>query len=158
GSDEYKLIRRWIAAGMPRGLPNDPVVTGISIFPDHRLLSRRNKQQFAVYAHYSDGSVEDITRRAQYESNDTEIAAVDGSGLVHTLGLSGEAAIMAQYQGFVTTFRATVPLGAKIPAYPFPQQTVVDELAHKKWEQLGLIPSELCSDEQFIRRVSIDIT
>jgi len=158
GSDEYKLIRRWIAAGAPFGNSDDPVVKRITIYPEHQILTRQNRQQFAVYAHYSDGSVEDITRRAQYESNDTEIAAVDGSGLVHTLGLSGEAAIMARYQGFVTTFRATVPLGAKIPAYPFPQQTVVDELAHKKWEQLGLIPSELCSDEQFIRRVSIDIT
>jgi len=158
GSDEYKLIRRWIAAGAPFGNSGDPVVKGITIYPEHRILARQDKQQFAVYAHYSDGTVEDITRRAQYDSNDTEIAAVDGSGLVHTLGLSGEAAIMARYQGFVTTFRATVPLGAKIPAYQFPQQTVVDNFTHKKWEQLGLTPSELCSDEQFIRRVSIDIT
>src|SRR5262249_27869240 len=36
--------------------------------------------------------------------------------------------------------------------------TVVDEAAHKKWQQLGLVPSELCSDEQFIRRASLDIT
>src|SRR5207249_831777 len=97
GSDEYKLIRRWIAAGTPKGLPNDPVVTKISIQPEHRILTRQNKQQFAVYAHYSDGSVQDITRRAQYESNDTEIAVVDSAGLVHTLTLSGEAAVMARY-------------------------------------------------------------
>src|SRR5438477_249593 len=30
-SDEYKLIRRWIAAGMPFGKPTDPVVSKISI-------------------------------------------------------------------------------------------------------------------------------
>src|SRR5439155_2568235 len=119
GSDEYKLIRRWIAAGSPKGEPTDPVVTRISIQPEHRILTRRNKQQFAVYAHYSDGSVEDITRRAQYESNDTEIAAVEGTGLVHTLAMSGEAAIMARYLGHVATFRATVPLGVKITQYSF---------------------------------------
>ena len=33
GSDEYKLVRRWIAAGMPFGKPSDPVVTKISVFP-----------------------------------------------------------------------------------------------------------------------------
>ena len=85
GSDEYRLIRRWIAAGTPFGKPTDPVVTHVTVYPDHRIMTRNNKQQFAVYAHYSDGSVEDVTRRAQYESNDQEIAAVDAAGLVRTL-------------------------------------------------------------------------
>ena len=57
----------------------------VTVYPDHRIMTRNNKQQFAVYAHYSDGSVEDVTRRAQYESNDQEIAAVDAAGLVRTL-------------------------------------------------------------------------
>jgi hypothetical protein len=158
GSDEYKLIRRWIAAGLPMGDDDDPVVTRISIYPEHRIISRQNKQQFAVYAHYSDRSVEDITRRAQYESNDTEVAVVDAAGLVRTLGLSGEAAIMARYQGHVTTFRATVPLGGKTPEYKFEPLTLVDQLTHKKWQELGIVPSELCSDPQFLRRVSLDLT
>ncbi len=157
-SDEYKLIRRWIAAGMPKGKPEDPVVTSITIYPDHRLLTRHNKQQFAVYAHYNNGAVEDVTRRAQYESNDKEVAEVDSAGLVHTLAMSGEAAIMARYQGHVATFRATVPIGAQVPAYQFPYQTVVDQATHTKWQQLGLVPSDLCTDAQFIRRASLDIT
>ncbi|HEY7309584.1 MAG TPA: DUF1549 domain-containing protein, partial [Gemmataceae bacterium] len=158
GSDEYRLIRRWIAAGMPYGEKTDPVVTSISVTPEHRVMTRNNHQQFAVYAHYSDGTVEDITRRAQYESNDQEIAVVDSSGLVRTLGMSGEAAVMVRYQEHVSTFRATVPLGAKIPEYTFPVQTLVDGHTHKKWQSLGLVPSELCSDEQFIRRLSLDLT
>jgi hypothetical protein len=158
GSDEYKLVRRWIAAGMPLGDAKDPVVTAIQMYPDHRILTRNNKQQFAVCAKYSDGSIEDITRRAQYESNDTEIATVDGNGLVHTAGLSGEAAIMARYQGHVATFRATVPLGAKTPEYSYSPKTVVDGPVLAKWRQLGLVPSEQCTDEQFIRRASLDIT
>jgi hypothetical protein len=157
GSDEYKLIRRWIAAGLPFGEKDDPVVTKITIYPDHRIMKRQNKQQFAVFAHYSDDSVEDITRRAQYESNDTEIAVVDASGLVRTLDMSGEAAIMARYQGHVTAFRATVPLGKKIPKYEFAENTLVDKYTMKKWKQLGIVPSELCSDEQFIRRAYLDI-
>ncbi len=157
-SDEYKLIRRWIASGVPVGAADAPTVVQITVAPEQRVLPRHNKQQFAVYAHYSDGSVEDVTRRAQYDSNDTEIAVVDATGLVRTLGQSGEAAIMARYQGHVATFRATVPLGVKIPEYKFEAQTVVDRYTLKKWQQLGLVPSELCSDEQFIRRASLDIT
>ncbi|HWG41345.1 MAG TPA: DUF1549 domain-containing protein [Gemmataceae bacterium] len=158
GSDEYRLIRRWVAAGMPYGEKSDPVVTRISVWPEHRVMTRNNHQQFAVYAHYSDDTVEDITRRAQYESNDQEIAIVDAAGLVHTLGMSGEAAVMIRYQEHVNAFRATVPLGVKIPEYNFPVQTLVDQHTHKKWQNLGLVPAELCTDEQFLRRVSLDLT
>src|SRR5207245_2925379 len=62
GSDEYKTLRRWVASGLPFGRPDDPVVTRISLFPERRVLPRNSRQQFAVYAHYSDGTAEDITR------------------------------------------------------------------------------------------------
>jgi hypothetical protein len=72
--------------------------------------------------------------------------------------MSGEAAVMARYQGQVAVFRATVPLGMKIPDYQFEPKTVVDRFTHKKWQELGILPSELATDEQFLRRVCLDIT
>src|SRR5262245_48180726 len=69
-SDEYKLVRRWIAAGMPYGNATDPTVTRISVYPDHRSLARNSKQQLIVLAHYTDDSVEDVTRSAVYDAND----------------------------------------------------------------------------------------
>jgi Protein of unknown function (DUF1549)/Protein of unknown function (DUF1553) len=158
GSDEYNLIRRWIAGGAAFGSPNDPKVTKISVYPDQRIISRKNRQQFAVLAHYSDGQVIDVTGRAQFESNDTDIAIVDGAGLVRSLDASGEAAIMARYQGQVAVFRAMVPLGMKIPKYEFEPRTVVDRFTNKKWQELGIVPSDPATDEQFMRRVSLDIT
>jgi len=157
-SDEYKLVRRWIASGTPFGKPADPVVTKITVFPEHRIMTRNNRQQFSVLAHYSDGAVEDVTQRAQYESNDQEVAVVDGAALVRTLEMSGEAAIMARYQAQVAVLRVTVPLGVKIPDYKFAPKTIVDRFTHKKWQELGMVPSELCTDEQFIRRAALDIT
>ncbi len=158
GSDEYKLVKRWIASGTPFGKKDDPTVAKITVHPEHRILSRNNRQQFAVLAHYTDGSVHDVTQRAQYESNDQEIAVVDGAGLVRTLEMSGEAAIMARYQGNVAVFRATVPLGVKTPAFAFEPKTVVDRFTLKKWKELGIVPSGLSGDEVFLRRVSLDLT
>jgi hypothetical protein len=157
-SDEYKLVRRWIAAGTPFGQPTDPVVTRISVFPEERTLPRQSRQQLAVYAHSSDGRVADVTRRAQYESNDLELSAVDASGLVRTLGLSGQAAVMVRFHGHVTVFRATVPLGLPTPDFAFPARTLVDTFTQAQWRKLGLVPSELCGDEQFLRRASLDLT
>ncbi len=158
GSDEYKLIRRWIASGTPYGSEKDPTVTKITVSPEHRILTRNNRQQFTVTAHYSDGTTQDVTQRAQFESNDVEIAVVEGGALVRSLEMSGEAGIMARYLGQVAVFRATVPLGVKIPAYQFEPRTVVDRFTQKKWQELGIVPSELSSDEQFLRRIYLDLT
>src|SRR5262249_44950788 len=106
GSDEYKLIRRWVAAGTPFGKTTDPTVTKIQVYPDPRIVPRNNKQQPAAYAHTTDGTIEDIPRRTTYETNDQEVAIVDVNGMVRTLEMAGEAAIMGRYQGHVSTYRA----------------------------------------------------
>jgi hypothetical protein len=159
GSHEYRLIARWIAAGMPVGKADDPTVDHITIYPTERVLSRGARQQVLVTAHYTDGSTEDVTHWAQYQSNDQEVATVAEGGLVESRELSGQAAIMARYQGQVAVFRAKVPLGRPIAQSPeFPPHNFIDELALKQWKSLGLVPSELCTDAEFIRRASLDIT
>jgi hypothetical protein len=158
-SHEYRVVSRWIGAGMPFGKDTDPSVARIDIYPDARVMPRGSKQQIVVTAHYTDGSTEDVTRWAQYQSNDTEVASVADGGRVETRELSGQAAIMARYQGQVTVFRATVPLGLPVDRYPdFPTTSVVDAAALKQWKALGIVPSEPCTDAEFIRRASLDIT
>ena len=158
GSHEYRLIARWIAGGMPLGKATDPTVARIEVYPDARVLARGASQQVVVTAHYTDGSKEDVTRWAQYQSNDPEVAAVADGGLVETRTLSGQAAIMARYQGQVAVFRATVPLGVPIAAYPeFPTDNLIDAATLKQWKALGVVPSELCTDAEFIRRASLDV-
>ncbi len=157
-SEEYKIVRRWIASGLPFGSKEDPTVTKISIYPEARVVDRQNRQQLAVFAHYSDGSIEDVTRRAQYESNDTDIATVTEAGLVNTLNITGQAAVMARFNGNVTVFRASVPRAGEAANFTFKEQTVVDKFTAKKWKELNIAPSDLCSDEVFIRRVYLDVT
>ncbi len=159
GSHEHKLIRRWIAEGMPEGDPNAAKVAKIEINPPQRILDRGEDQQLVVTAIYSDGSTEDVTRWAQYESNVTDVASVEEGGLVSAADLAGQAAVMARYQGQVAVFNATVPLGMEITSYPeYPTTNFIDELALKQWKRLGLLPSGLCDDAEFIRRASLDIT
>ena len=158
GSEEYKLLRRWIAAGMPYGQPNDPKVAKVTVFPEGRVVDRQSQQQLVVHAHYTDGTIEDVTRRAQYESNETEVATINESGLVQSLSMTGQAAVMVRFSGNVATFRAVVPRPGDAPKFDFPVQTVVDKHTANKWRELGIAPSELCTDEQFVRRVYLDIT
>jgi hypothetical protein len=158
-SSEYRLIRRWIAMGMPVGQASDPTLARITVDPPQRVLPRGSTQQLVVTAHYTDGASEDVTRWVQYQSNDTEVANVEVNGRVKARSLSGQAAIMARYQGQVAVFRATVPLGLPIADAPaFSASNLVDRAAVRQWQALGIVPSDLCDDAEFIRRAYIDIT
>jgi hypothetical protein len=157
-SEDYQILRRWIVQGAPVGDERAPTLKRLSIVPGQRVLDRAAVQQLAVLAHYSDGAVRDVTRQAQYQSNDSAVAGVDADGLVRTFDLAGEAAVMARYMGQVTVFRALVPLGKPIAKYPdFPGANFIDELALARWKQLGIVPSDLCTDGEFIRRASLDL-
>ena len=154
---EYRLISRWIEQGMPYGSDKDPVVVSIKCLPEGRLMDRGADQQITVQATYSDGSTEDVTRMALFEANDPEMAEVSVTGLVKTLDLAGEVAIMARYQGQVAVFRSTIPLGAEIAAKPA-VKNFIDEAIVGKLDVLGIPASPVCDDGTFLRRVYIDLT
>jgi hypothetical protein len=156
--EAYQTLRRWIAQGMPAHGDHTRVLQTIDVTPRQRVLARQSRLHLIVQAHYSDGSVRDVTLQTQYQTNDPSLAAVDDDGLVRTQQLAGEAVIMARYMGCVAVFRATVPLGQEIGTYPdFPVAGFVDELALAQWKRLGIVSSGLCSDGEFIRRVYIDL-
>lgn len=155
-STAYRVLKRWITQGMPFGNPEDPQVSRIEVIPAVRMMPLRGEQQLAVVAHYVDGSTEDVTGMAYYEATTKELAQVSPTGLVATIGYTGSASVMVRYQGHVATFRAPVPLGAPVDRLP-PAKNFIDELVFKHLKSIGLPPSELCSDEVFIRRVAIDV-
>ncbi len=155
-SDDYKLLVRWIAQGMPYGKPNDPTVARIEVFPKERTIPLDGEQQLAVMAHYTDGTTEDVTRSALYEPNDKDLAKSDETGHVKVFAQPGDVAVMVRYQAKVAVFRATIPLGAPTGKLP-PAKNFIDDLVFKKLQTVGMPPSELCDDSTFIRRVCLDI-
>jgi hypothetical protein len=159
-SHEYRVLRRWIAQGMPYGSGDEPKVTSIEVLPKHRRLSPAATQQLAVLAHYSDGSSEDVTRGALFESNDPEMADVTARGLVQLGDLAGDVAVMARYQGQVTVFRVDIPSDSSSDGSPleFAQpSSFVDTFVFQKLRSLGIPPSPICSDQTFLRRVTLDV-
>ncbi|HET6246801.1 MAG TPA: DUF1549 and DUF1553 domain-containing protein [Tepidisphaeraceae bacterium] len=156
GSDEYRLLVRWISQGMPYGKADDPVIKSIEVFPQQRIMARGGDQQLLVTARYSDGSTEDVTRQALFEANEKEMAGVDSSGFVNVNQQPGDVAVMVRYQARVGVFRSMIPLGAKVDNLPV-AKNFIDDLVFKKLKAIGMPPSAICSDETFLRRASIDI-
>jgi hypothetical protein len=156
GSPFYRVLSRWVEQGAPFGSAAGLAVTGIRVVPENRVLSRGASQQIAVLAVHADGSVSDVTRMTQFESNAPDLATADGNGLVTAKQIPGAAAVMARYQSHVGVFQATVPLGAKVDAVPASDHPV-DKLVFARLKELGLPPSPVCDDATFLRRATIDI-
>ena len=157
GSFEWQMLTRWIEQGMPYGSEEDPVVERIEVFPKQRMMNRHSRQQLSVTAHYSDGSSRDVTRMAEFDSNDTQMAESTTSGIVTVFDFPGEVAVMVRFQGQVDVFRASIPLGVSVDNLP-PQKNFIDQLIFKKLKGLGIPPSALCDDSTFVRRAFIDVT
>ena len=156
GSDDYRLLVRWIAQGMPVGKADAPSVARVEVFPKERTLALNSEQQLVVTAHYSDGSSEDVTRGALFEPNDKDLAKTDELGRVRVFNQPGEFAVMVRYQDKVGTFRGTIPLGAPVPNLPL-ARNFVDELVFKQLKQVGMPPSAVADDATFLRRVTLDV-
>ena len=164
-SPSYEVIARWIAEGARPGDPQAPRVTRIEVVPADRVLRPTDVQSLKVMAHLTDGSVEEVTRLAQYESNAPELAGVDAAGVVTAAARgdgpprSGTVAVMIRYQSQVAVFRGTMPLEAAAVGMPSADafvRTFVDRHVLDKLVSLALPPSPVCDDATFLRRVTID--
>jgi hypothetical protein len=156
GSWQYDRLRRWLEDGAPAPRPTDPTVSKLEIFPPRRILKPGEQQQLVLRATWSNGKVEDVTRLAQYDSLNDSLASVQGEGLVQCRQ-AGETHIMIRYCGQAGVFQVTSPY-ATLAGYPeLPRHNFIDDHLIAKWKGLGITPSALCSDTEFLRRLYLDV-
>jgi hypothetical protein len=155
-SDEAETILRWISAGAPFS-PDEPRLEKLEIEPSETAFTSVGEtKQLKVLARFTDGSVEDVTDQAVYESKDEPVVSVTESGLV-TSERWGGTAILARYLGVVTSSFITVPREADEKPYPeILTKNFIDEFVAAKLKKLNVRPSELSSDSEFIRRIYLD--
>jgi hypothetical protein len=156
-SAEYARLVRWIAEGMPYGKPSDPKIVRIAVAPKAIRFGETKRQPLAVTAHYSDGSTDDVSKLAQYESNDTDVATVGEAGTVQAAGRTGQAGVMVRYAGHVDVVTAIAPRAGPAAASDFVAATAIDKLAAAKWRELNIAPSPRATDAEFLRRATLDI-
>jgi hypothetical protein len=93
-SKYYQILRQWIANGATLDM-NSGRVTKIEVFPQDPVVQTIGwRQQMRVVATYGDGATRDVTAEAFIESGNSDVAAVDVSGVITTLR-RGEAPILA---------------------------------------------------------------
>ncbi|MBY0527459.1 MAG: DUF1553 domain-containing protein [Gemmataceae bacterium] len=151
----YHFIKTWLEDGAPEPTAKDPSVTALDVWPPKRVVVPGDQQQIIVRATWSDGRKEDVTTFAQYDSLNESVAQVTPGGLVTALD-RGETHIMIRYCGQATVMQVSLPFARVEPFPETPRNNFVDDKLIAKWKDLGLTPSGLCSDEDFLRRIYLD--
>lgn len=157
--DEYGLLMSWISTGAQRTTASDPTLESIAISPPPHTLAAGQTEKLTVTASYSDGSVRDVTGMCAFQSNEAAVVSVDRAGHIQGDVLPGEATIMARYMGLIATWSTAVPRPESVAAERYaelPRENFIDELVYRKLATLNILPSDPCSDAQYVRRVFLD--
>ena len=158
-SDHYGLLKKWIEEGVKSDVSRTTKVERLEIVPQQATIQLPGmEQQVLVVAHYDDGTSSDVTDMAIYSTSLQEVATVSNDGLV-TAVRRGEASVLVRYEGLYITSQITV-MGdrsdfrwVKTEAYNY-----IDESVYDKLKQFKILPSAICTDADFIRRVYLDLT
>ncbi|EMB17134.1 secreted protein containing DUF1549 [Rhodopirellula europaea 6C] len=159
GSWQYNTLRNWIAAGAKFDKQKVDELDRLEIQPSEiQFQDESQTVTLTAIAHWADGTSEDVTDLCRFTTNDDAIAAIDENGLVSS-GETGDTHVVIAYD------RAVVPVPVirrvvatdSIPS-PTPSDHRIDQLIQVKLDKLGITPSGLCNDSDFIRRASLDIT
>ena len=153
----YAILRDWIAQGCQVDPTGAPRCDRIEVTPGKRVLhAPARSQQLAVWAHFTDGSQRVVTGLVMFSSSDEAVAKVDAAGLV-TSGGRGETAILVRY--LEQTQTAYLTFLEDVPGFVWndpPEHNYVDRFVFAKLKQLQILPSDVCADDEFVRRVYLD--
>jgi hypothetical protein len=153
----HRVLLDWVAEGLRLDQPTEPELVKIQMLPESRTFQQAAlRQQIVVMGHFSDGSVRDVTPLTVFTSSNETVAKVDDNGLV-TKNSRGETAILARYLDKMAT--SYVTFLQEVPGFVWnnpSENGFVDSLVFTKLKQLQILPSDLCTDEEFLRRAYLD--
>lgn len=164
---EYRTLRRWLTDGAPRD-PGSGTVTRVEVEPRELFFTGLAQEaQVKVWVTFADGSREDMTPFCDFrlpQEADTNDATKNASTVeVSRLGVvtsrrPGTSWVRAFYRGQAAPARVLVahPRQTDYPALP--ENNIIDREVFAQLRRLNIVPAELTSDAQFLRRVTIDTT
>src|SRR5687768_3257868 len=157
-SVHYKTLLRWLEEGAKPDAKELTEAVSLEISPKQALLETGDAPvQFSAKAKYSDGAERDVTNLAIFQSNNDNSATISADGLV-TAANRGEAFVMARFAAFTVGAQViVVPKGQEFTWPAVPENNYIDALVSAKLKKLRILPSELCDDETFLRRVYVDV-
>jgi len=158
GDPNYELVKQWIAQGVKLDLQS-PKPKTVELFPQAITAPViGTRQQYSVIATYPDGRKKDVSAEAFIDSSNLEVATIDKAGLLTTVR-RGETTLLARYEGTYSA-ASVVVMGDRsgFSWQPRPVYNEIDSLVDAKLQKMKIQAGELCTDEEFLRRIYLDLT
>lgn len=156
-SEEYRMLRAWIAAGAPKDPDKTSSLTKLTVSPSDAVFEEPQRSvQLTVTAAFSDGSSRDVTRWAIYEPANL-LADADRGGLIKAKR-SGETTVMVRFENLQTP--VSLAFLAQRPGFQWaapPERNFVDTHVFAKLKRMRILPSPVCDDTTYLRRVFFDL-
>ncbi len=153
-----RTMHAWLSQGLLDDPADLPALKKAEVLPGNRVLNApARSQQLAVMAQFADGTSRDVTRLTCFSSSDTAVAEVNPNGFVE-FAQSGEVAILCRYLDEMLTIRLTYlePKKDFVWSNP-PEVNYVDKHVFAKLKMLSILPSDVCTDQEFVRRAYLDV-
>ena len=158
GEPNYELLRKWIEQGVKLDIKTAKP-SKIEVTPANAIIPLPGmKQQLTVWATYPDGTKRDVSAEAFLDSSNIEVATVDKQGVL-TAVRRGEVAVLARYEGNYAA--ATIIIMGDRAGFAWketPSYNYIDDLVYAKLKSVKVLPADVCSDSDFIRRLYLDMT
>jgi hypothetical protein len=152
----FDLLREWIAAGAPKSPATEAHISSVSVYPAELTLDATGqKHRLVVMGNFTDGSQRDVTHLSILESSDDSIASVTREGVVSS-HRRGEAFISVRLPSVISGVRVDVVPGQQAPSPLAQTWNFIDGAVYARLSKLRMTPAEVCSDDEFVRRVFID--
>jgi hypothetical protein len=154
---QYQVLREWIVQGAGRR-PGSGTVRHLEVTPaEHTCAEPGATVALRVTAEYADGTRADVTPFCEFRTQDDAVAEATPGGEVRGVR-PGDTAVIISYRGNLITARIFVPRSvAKGFQYPaIPEANLIDREVFAKLRRLNIVPSDLCDDATFLRRVNLD--
>ena len=157
---QYHVFRRWIEAGAKYSDEEHQKLVQLEVTPaEIQFAASGETVQLKAVAVWPDGTREDVTPLCRFQSNSEQVAKITETGCV-TATEPGDTHLVVFYDNAVVSIPVIRPVSDKV-GDKYPQVATnnkVDELVLEKLKKLGVVPSELCTDAEFLRRVYLDLT
>lgn len=156
GSREYELVLAWLRAGFPGPNKSAPAICKLEVTPATSMLKPGESVQLRAVATFTNGQSRDVTWLTKFDSNDPAYLEVSPNGRAKALR-NGASAVRAMFLNEVAVAVFAMPYERSVDEKRFAGGNhFVDTHVLAKLKELRIEPSDLCTDEEFIRRLFLD--
>jgi hypothetical protein len=155
-SPSAKILKTWISQGAEQGTAAK--VASLEVQPSfHQFTGLEQSHQLKAISHFADGTSKDVTSWTVFSSSDPSALTIDERQRM-TIRRRGWHVTTARYLDQVVAIETILPWREETIDVKKHSHNFIDTRIDQRLDALRIATSDRSSDEQFLRRLFLDLT